>query len=189
MRPWRPCPEDQKWLAMCARFRDRFPTSVLWPGHLAVYRGIDQGGMIVRAAGARVRCSYNADGTTMSKKGSPCAEWCTDPGAKWWRCSWPPDALKRMLEAQDTTSYNEVVLESSFWLDHLPDTVEAFFAVRWPDEMLGPPHDFNPPDKQNVLQARRDYLQEYHLASEDVPLLLYDAARSPPFVLYPHSEW
>ena len=94
-----------------------------------------------------------------------------------------------MLEAQDTTSYNEVVLESSFWLDHLPDTVEAFFAVRWPDEMLGPPHDFNPPDKQNVLQARRDYLQEYHLASEDVPLLLYDAARSPPFVLYPHSEW
>ena len=166
---------------MCARFSDRFPTSLLWPGHTAIYRGSDQGGVILRPAEASARCAYHSDGTTMSKGGNPCPSFCTDPGAKWWKCAWPLDALQRMMEAQDPVAHNEVVLDAQAWVDHMPHTVEAFFAVRWPAELLQPPHYFQPVEKQRVRQIRRDFLEMYGVASDEVPLLVYDASRSPPF--------
>ena len=123
----------------------------------------------------------------MSKGGNPCAESCTLPGAKWWRCAWPADALQRMMEAQDRASHNEVVVDSSSWVDNLPHTVEAFFAVKWPAELLEAPHYFQRPENQRVVQLHRDYREEYGLTSADVPLLLFDASRSPPFSIMPGS--
>lgn len=188
VRPWMPCPTDVKWLAMCARFRDRFPTSLLWPAHTAVYRGSDQGGVVIRPADARALCAYHGDGTTMSKGGNPCPEFCTEPGAKWWRCAWPANALQRMMENQDSAAHNEVVLDSSTWVSNLPHTVEAFFAVRWPAELLLPPHYFQPVSKQRVHRLHQEYLHEYGLSSAEVPLLVYDAARTPPFGLLEAGE-
>jgi len=181
VRPWVPCPEGVGWLANCAKFRDRFPTSLLWPGHTEVYLGSDQGGFIIRPTHAQVRCMYHADGTTMSKGGNPCLESCAEPGAKWWRCSWPPTALQRMMEAQNPATHNEVVLDSDAWVNNLPHTIEAFFAVQWAEELYGPPRFYIRPENQRIAQLRREYLDEYGLADDQVPLLLYDAAATPPW--------
>ena len=185
--PWQPCPLGVGWLAMCARFRDRFPTSLLWPQHVNIYKGVDQGGMVIRAADAQPRCSYHMDGTTMSKGGEPCLESCANPGAKWWRCSWPAGMIQRMMEAQPTDSHNEVVLDASNWVANLPHTIEAFFAVRWPDDLIASPTlHYQRAENQNVHQKHREFLEKYGLTSDDVPLLLYDVrdGRSPPFSMW-----
>ena len=184
VQPWMPCASGEKWLAMCSRFNNRFPTSLLWPGHTEIYRGSDQGGFVLRSTEARVQCAYHADGTTMSKKDNPCPEFCTAPGAKFWRCAWPPTALHQMMENQKPDSHNEVVLDSSTWVEHLPRTIEAFFAVRWGEAMYGPPRFFIRPEKQRISQLHRDYLELYGLTHELVPLLLYDPAAMPPWSVF-----
>lgn len=98
-----------------------------------------------------------------------------------WKCAWPPDAIQRMMELQDAQSHNEIVLDSQFWVDRLPHTIEAFFAVRWPDDLLGPPHYLQRPEKQRIGELHSSFLREYGLDNDDVPLLLFDGARSPPF--------
>ena len=75
------------------------------------------------------------------------------------------------------------MLDSAFWVNGLPHTIEAFFAIQWPAELVGPPHYHLPPSQQLVSEVRRNYLREYGLSSADVPMLLFDAARSPPFSL------
>ena len=77
--------------------------------------------------------------------------------------------------------HNEVVLDSSVWVNALPHTIQAFFAVKWPAEMIGPPHDCLPVASQRVHELHRDYLRDYGLTRDQVPLLVYDAARTPPF--------
>lgn len=165
-QPWLPCPPNVGWLAMCARYRDRFPTSLLWPGHTEVYFGLGQGGMVIRATVASARCLYHKDGTTMSKKGDPCPFDCTSPGARLWQCAWPPTMLKTMLEHQGSEEHNEVVLDAEPWVTALPETVEAFYTTP----------DYAWADHERVRQVAADYRRVYGLSAEEVPIVLYDPA-------------
>lgn len=174
-RPWEPCPQDNPSLAMCARFADRFPTSLVWPGHTSVYTGNGDGGLIIRpdafkAHSPPFKCAYHGDGTTMSKGNEPCPELCTSPGAKWWRCAWPPNHLQRMMEAQKPEDHNEVVLDTSVWVASLPATIEAIYAVPYGDD-----------SHARARGVHRDYLERYGLSAKDVPLLMYRFDQSPPF--------
>ena len=162
-QPWLPCPPDVGSLAMCARYRHRFPTSLLWPGHTEVYFGLGQGGMVIRATSASAHCAYHRDGTTMSKAADPCPFDCTSPGAKLWQCAWPPTMLKTMMQHQDSAEHNELVLDAATWVAALPATVEAFYATPGSDQ-------------ERVRQAAADYRREYGLGAEEVPIVLYDPA-------------
>lgn len=101
-RPWEPCPVGQGEFSMCSRYRDRFPSSLVWPGHTGIY---GECGVVIRPSAVRVRCAYSKDGTTMSKQGDPCPFDCTRPGAKLWRCAWPPNRLQTMMENQVATPH------------------------------------------------------------------------------------
>jgi hypothetical protein len=169
-KPWLPCPTGVGSLGMCARYRDRFPTSLVWPEHTAVYYGLGQGGMVIRAtdATAHVRCSYHQDGTTMSKHDGPCPILCTEPDAKLWRCAWPNGMLKTMMEHQ-VDDHNEVVLDAAAWVRGLPATIEAFFVAA------------DTGDRDRVRQVAEDYRRQYGLSEEEVPIVMYDPALPRPF--------
>ena len=166
-KPWLPCPKDQPRLHMCAALSDRFPASLIWPEHTEVYKGTGEGGLVIRAQAANIRCSYHGDGFTMSKKGDPCPIYCDEPGAKLWKCAWRSNQLSKMMDANDG-SHNEVVLDSVAWVEALPSTIEAVFAVAGEAQA-------------RARQIHQDYLRTYGLTEEVVPLLIYDPRGWPPF--------
>ena len=70
--------------------------------------------------------------------------------------------IQRMMEAQPTDSHNEVVLDASNWVANLPHTIEAFFAVRWPDDLIASPTlHYQRAENQNVHQKHREFLEKY----------------------------
>ena len=80
-----------------------------------------------------------------------------------------------MMEEQDGQSHNEVVLEAATWVAGLPATIEAFFAL--PDEGSRVSEG-----RENWMRKlHRDFLKMYQLTVEDVPLLVFDSDRMPPF--------
>lgn len=169
-RPWLPCPKDVPWLASCARFSDHFSASLIWPGHTEVYT-TGRGGFVLRPEAVRPMCFYPGDGYTMSKAGRPCPELCSSPGARMWRCAWPPAQMSRGMEMQKGEDHNEMVLDAESWVRNLPRTVEAIFAI--------PTH--NSKSTEEARQVHSNYLKEHGLTVADVPLLLYDKTKSVPF--------
>lgn len=175
-KPWMPCPTNVGPLHMCSKYRDRFPTSLVWPGHTVVYLGLGQGGLVIRPSCAFPRCMYHGDGTTMSKPDDACPELCTTPGAKLWRCAWPKDQLKSMLEHQQADQHNELVLEASEWVSRLPATVEAIFSV--PKAATS--------NHERARTAARDFRNNYGLSATELPVVLYDPdSAGGPFSLLP----
>ena len=61
------------------------------------------------------------------------------------------------------------MLNSSIWVEHLPKTVEAFFHLK----------GSNPSGDavNNAHKAHLDFLQQYELTDEDVPLLELDLSQ------------
>merc|ERR1712216_578831 len=67
--------------------------------------------------------------------------------------------------------YNEIVLNSSVWVDELPDTVEAFFFLGKRRGRAA----------QVALRAHRHFLRMYGLTERDVPILALRLDAIPPF--------
>lgn len=169
-RPWLPCPRDKPWLAGCARFSDHFSASLVWPGHTEVYT-TGRGGFVLRPTAVRQVCFYHMDGTTMSKAGNPCPEFCTSPGARMWRCAWPPPQMQQGMNIQRGEDHNEIILDAATWVHNLPHTIEAVFTI--------PTND--PRSKEEARRVHQKYLRDTGLRVEDVPFLLYDKTKTIPF--------
>ena len=168
-KPWLPCPPN---FHGCFKYAGLFSVSILWPRHTGIY-DTGRGGLVLRGERLRTLCFYAGDGTTMSKvskEGGPCPEFCHQPGAKPWRCAFAPGRLREGMAAAGGDTHNELVVSSSEWVHELPATVAAFFAT--PHQKTG---------QEEVRRLHRAYLREYQLTPREVPLLLLDAKRSPPF--------
>lgn len=113
--PWMPCTPGQ----FCERYRDRFATSIIYPGHPDVYAN---GGFVLRPEELDMNCAYYSDGGSQGGVCLPrgrsaactpgCKRWC-DParGVKNWGCAWGPEHLREMLIQQQAIEpgggYNE----------------------------------------------------------------------------------
>ena len=137
--PWMPCPTSQ-W---CHDVGDRLSVSIVSKRLPFLYK--DGGaGMILSPSATHVRCSYFADGGTMSKKcvstmngcvagccdqwGYP--NWCEDvrlESQTVYQCAFKADDLGAMLRHQTLRAegrhYNEVVVDTAHW-----DPMKSFVA-------------------------------------------------------------
>lgn len=84
-------------------------------------------------------------------KGAP--SWC--PVAQGKKCAFRPDDLASMLEQQPGHMYNEVILDAATYLANLPHSLEAVIGN---------------------AAVHAAFLAEYHVASEQVPLVSFEAA-------------
>lgn len=131
--PWLPCHES-RW---CGNLRDRFATSLLYPGHGDVYSKGD-GGFVINPTAAKILCSYHGDGHSMAKAcqlpgvSDSCVpgcgggydkcdivqktSWCTCARGDF-LCAWKPFELEQMMQQQkheagngflNQKGYNEV---------------------------------------------------------------------------------
>ena len=204
-RPWLPCAEN-RW---CSQYSDRMPATIITPGHTRYFTN-GAGGFVVRPALAQVRCCYSRDGHTTTKERGCGTKWCTPADMQPWNgdgafatCAWRADQLLNMMEDQVRfaprhagrhlgfsrlpgdlgniqwdpdwlKSYNEVVLDSAAWRAALPTIIEAVFVLDGSSDE----------HQQRAVDARARFLHEFDLHEDDVPLLMYDPQRSPPFVRY-----
>ena len=122
-QPWEPCRSTEH----CARYSDRFATSIIYPNHPQTYY---KGGLVLRPEEIEVNCAYSSDGGSQGVVCNPpgrsefctpgCKRWC-DParGYRNWGCSWPPDHLRDMIEQQKVLEpdggYNEVIVDAFSW--------------------------------------------------------------------------
>lgn len=171
-RPWEPCEENQ----FCARYRDRFATSIIYPGHPETYAS---GGFILRPEMMDLNCAYSADGGSQGVHCDPprktpecspgCKRWCEPSrGVKNWGCAWHPQNLKEMIEQQKILSpaggYNEVILDAEAWVRNLPQSIMAVFVHK--NAKLA--------DVENSRSVHANFLQRYGLTSDATPLVTYD---------------
>lgn len=187
--PWLPCPLEWKGRGMaCGKYGDRMPSTLIYPGQTDIYSK-GNGGFVVRPSTTEVFCSYDHDGLTMkpeklctplgiSEDCTPgCMKWETCPEAKFWRCSWPPNRLKQMMESQMARKdprqkdHNEVVLSAEAWVDNLPRTIEAFFYMSMSDEGY----------RERARAVHKAFLNTYRLTPAAVPLVLFDPTNNPLF--------
>ena len=109
-------------------------------------------GGVVLAPWTEISCSYSGDGGTTD--GQMCCGGC-DPGR-----SFPPSDLLGMMQqhlAHNARGYNEVVVSSSYWVDHLPDIVEAFIVGRGGNDIS--------------WSAHAAFRAQYGLTDAEVPLI------------------
>ena len=140
--PWLPCPPT-RW---CADIGDRVSASLI-SAKLPYLFKEGGAGMILTPSKAEVRCSYFADGGTMSKRCGPDApegcvpgccdnegkpNWCEDVSASSqaiYQCAFRPEDFGAMLMHHEMRPgmYNEVVVDPTRWS---AETTEAFYFVR-----------------------------------------------------------
>jgi len=172
---------------------------------------IDYGGKNCRVTGptASSRCVPGC--------GDP-PDWCDPNGGLiggWCQCGfgwcggqklrpWRPQDLRKLIEKHATigsaytgmgtyTGYNEVVIDSSRWVETLPGAIEAFYYF---DGCSGqantklssqlPPDGAGPKSCEGASEFARtkhaDFLRRFHLTERDVPLLRFRQAEwSTPF--------
>jgi len=157
---------------------------------------VGYGGGVVVSPDVPIMCAYGDDGSTWrAPYGCYDSFWC-DPANVWYGdydsnghkpCgfggrdqvshAWQGKHLGKMLELYRHHSqpyrspgfysgYNELVYASNSWNPRLPHTVEAFFYVRGQD------WDRNGP----TAEKHRQFLRQYGLTTDDVPLLSFDPA-------------
>ena len=182
-KPWLPCETDR----FCAKFSDRFATSIIYPGHVDVYDG---GGFVLRPNEIELNCAYAYDGGSQGALCFPpgktaqctpgCKRWC-DPakGVRNWGCSWHPDHLKYMIvehELAPAGQYNEVIVDAHVWKRNLPRTIEAVYILKGAK-------DAALVEKSKGVHA--DFLRFYGLTTRDTPLVTFDQKNThAPFELY-----
>lgn len=84
-------------------------------------------------------------------------------------CAWPADSLRWMLKQTVLRhrSYNEVVFDSVPIVEGFPHSIEAFFLPDLAAEDLhGEMHEWG-------VRAHRQFLAQYGVTADDVPLLVY----------------
>ncbi|KAL1525503.1 hypothetical protein AB1Y20_020359 [Prymnesium parvum] len=102
-------------------------------------------------------------------------------------CAWPPDGLKWAMKQQvlRRKSVNEVSIDARPIIDQLPYSIEAFFVT-----------SMNFLEKlERAIEAHQDFLEEYAITDDSVPLLLYTSragyekdTSAPPFSVLPAAE-
>jgi len=172
-RPWLPLHDSP--------VSDRFASSLINRKHPDIYSS-GVGGIVISWAAVSINCAYYADGGSQKQTCSPpgrsprCMPGCTrgfcDPKS-WrnWGCAWRGEHLQNMMEQMDSTrangGYNEVVLDSARWKEHLPNTVLAVFTLP----------ESNPGFRERAIKAHRLFLSDTGRTAEQVPLLMYDKKR------------
>lgn len=186
-KPWEPCP--LVWNGrplMCGKFGDRFPASIVYPGKLQIYSK-GAGGFVVRPSAVEILCSYDHDGLTMkpektcsppgvSSTCTPGCGWERCPEAPFWRCAWPANKLKQMMEAHQARTgraadHNEIVLDAASWVRNLPSTIEAVFILSGSEEKY----------VEVARNVHRDFLTQYRLTDANLPLVTLHLDREIPF--------
>ena len=100
----------------------------------------------------QISCAYSGDGGTANPR--MCCGGC-DPSR-----SFAPEALESMLteqQAYNARGYNEVVVSSYYWTDHLPGIIEAFISGHGGNDIS--------------YQAHQAFLAMYNLDPMQVPLI------------------
>ena len=84
-------------------------------------------------------------------------------------CAWPADSLRWMLKQTilRRRSYNEVVFDSVPIVEGFPHSIEAFFL---PDLAA---EDLNGEMRAWGIRVHRQFLAQYGVTADDVPLLVY----------------
>jgi hypothetical protein len=196
-RPWLPCPAEE---AHCGTLRDRFSTSLVYPGQSTVYTPL---GFVVHPDAVSVNCGYIDDGGSMHERCQPPrrSDTCTQPRAcpplssqatpK--NCSYGPSRLQEMVLARNANNrhghviraYQEVVLDAATWVAHLPHTIMAFFL-----EASSRPTRKWAQALQSLHGMHAAFLSMYGRTASDVPVVLFDAKhaeRAPFRELNPHA--
>jgi len=155
-RPWEPCAPHGMW---CSSFSDRISASVVNKDVKRMFGS--NGGLVISPHLVRTHCSYPHDGGTMSKfcagpinttdedgcrpgcgsqAGSPnwCRPWVGQmrEGLDVYQCAWRAKHLEYMMRwhVSHNYAYNEVVIDTSNWMECLPDIIEAVFMIAGQDE-------------------------------------------------------
>jgi hypothetical protein len=198
--PWTVCPDGEPWLRYCAKFNNRLSASLVRRAHGAAWSGSGHGGFVVRPTTARVLCAFRSDGGTISNGRDPCCGtenlhhlppalqrqhlrklgscWCTEPGPRF-KCAHAADAFVDMMRGQNRRGHNEVVLDVDVLAERLPHSIEAFVAFR-----VRPPATPKPLHEQAIVHVHRAFVRNHSLEPDDVPLLVYDDERTPPFRMF-----
>lgn len=147
--PWLPC-RAPRW---CAAFGDRLSASLINRRLPYVFK---EGalGMVLNAH-SRIRCSFFADGGTMTRQctndSPPGCEpgCCNNDGIPWWcedvsiesqtiyGCAFRPRDMGMMLQHHELRpgSFNEVIVDPTAWSSDAvdpPEAIEAFYFIRDP---------------------------------------------------------
>eukprot|EP00966_Prymnesium_polylepis_P008588 198397-Prymnesium_polylepis.1 len=125
-------------------------------------------GIILAPGQARLECACGRDCGAVCKpnyggscSGHPevgdCRSCCRGPYDEWCDgCGWKGPALSSLFERLSRVQeYNEIVVDTVYWMRNLPMAVEAF---------VGP----------KSKSAHRAFLEEYRLTAQSVPLLTLD---------------
>ena len=198
--PWQNC-DSSRW---CYEYSDRWPTSLLWPGHVNMWTE-GQGGFVIDPTVVRLMCAYPTDGHSLAITCHPpgwsetctpgCARACNPGDPDWARCSFPASRLREMMMRQQEwygphpwqpatdsdgvqrsqTRYTELVIDAESWSAALPTTIQAVFLLR----------SGTPEQRAQARDIHAAYVQAYELDEHLVPLLVYDPSRSAtaPFTL------
>lgn len=175
------------------------------------------GGLILSPLTSRLFCAYPVDGNslnhncpTLGGDGRSCIPGCYPAGqqcqdvvdAQPWLiyagCSYPPERLADALRKQQAPELalsddgaadnNEVVVDLSSYLPHLPEAIEAFFITPTSQgaRCAPPEYDSCTTHRDLVETARRDFVSQYYShadASLAPPLVLLDLTANPPLTL------
>ena len=116
--------------------------------------------------------------------------WC-DPNTDFWKrsspaCAWKPEHLDTMMRARneirreklkppqkkwnDNKYYNELIFDASYYVEHLPDSIEAVFYL---DDNCGDAYD-GPKCKDYGWGAHHAIASHFGLDSKRLPLLKLD---------------
>jgi len=155
---------------------------------------VDRAGLIFRPNEVELKCLYGIDGSTAFQRNDPAHPGCPAPdelcdaahpefqyggmcGFDGWPIgAWAPKDLKKFLKMHALhgseykppgfhSGYNEVIITSEIINAHLPRSIEAFFVLN--EGQVG-----SDGVQIKVGQAHRDFLQQFQLTVDDVPLLL-----------------
>ena len=159
-RPWLPGKEKMSASIL-------FGAQVANGGALPTYQE-STSGLVMRAGATRLLCGCGRDcgaickraiGGSCSGAADDCTSCCRGPSDYWCDgCGFKGPSLANLFERLAASSdYNEMVLDTEYWRNHLPQAVEAFVGT-------GP----------KARDAHRAFLSEYGLAEADVPLLQLD---------------
>jgi len=174
-QPWLPCRLNEH----CARYSDRFATSIIYPGHPETYAA---GGLVLRPEEIELNCAYASDGGSQGVVCDPpgrqagcspgCKRWC-DParGVRNWGCSWPPEHLRDMIEQQKVLEpnggYNECIVDAASWVKHLPRTIMAVFVQ----------YGASSRDVDTSRSVHKNFLARYGVSADETPFVTYDVSR------------
>ena len=132
-RPWMVCSSLR-----CRGEVDHLSASLINRRVPHLYQVPGGGAGVVVSPTVRLACSYAYDSGTQGKVNGGCgAVPCTTHPAAW-ECSWPPDHLKQMMQAQEGRGsaydghsaggslHNELIISDIYWEQDLPRLIYAF---------------------------------------------------------------